>query len=102
MMYVSEAPRATNGGKKGAVMMKMKGDWNKGREAVELLQLIYRMHDRKSDLPLTLNPNPKDQKPSNPLLTPWADGGGRGARETRKSREVPTGTGGVCTTFEED
>lgn len=39
-------------GRKGAVLVRMKGKRDKGGEAVELLQGLYRMHDERSELPL--------------------------------------------------
>jgi len=39
-------------GRKGAVLMGMKGDWRKWGDVVELLQELYRIHGGRSDLPL--------------------------------------------------
>lgn len=39
-------------GRKGSVLVKMRGDGHKGAETVEFLQELYRMHDGRSDLRL--------------------------------------------------
>ena len=37
---------------KKAVLVRTRGDWGTGRETVELMQKLYRIHDGGSDLPL--------------------------------------------------
>lgn len=38
-------------GRRGAVLVRVKCDWDSGGEVVELLQELYRMHGGWSDLP---------------------------------------------------
>lgn len=49
--YVSETLTTTKSEKVG-VLVRMKGDGDKGAEAMELLQKLYRMYDNRSELPL--------------------------------------------------
>lgn len=46
--------RRSNGdqGRKGVLLVRMKGDGSKGGEAMELLQELHRIYEAKSDLPL--------------------------------------------------
>lgn len=39
-------------GRKGAVLVRMKVNGDKGNEAMELLHELHQMHDETSDLPL--------------------------------------------------
>ena len=39
-------------GRRGAVLVRTKGDRGTGGETVELMQELYRIHDGRSDLPL--------------------------------------------------